>query len=193
LQARQDNTADAQRPPALSGGVRVGYNALMSEAQPAAADDQMILPLCAIFRRFLKRQGLKFTTERALILDAVLAKPGVFEADELLQEMRAADQRVSKATIYRTLKHLLEAKIISEVLIDSRQAHYRLSFGKEPKGHLVCVETNQIIEFPATELNALRDRLCKEHGFEPVSHRLVIYGISPEAQQAEQAEEAEEG
>ncbi len=161
----------------------------MGHTQPAAGDDQMILPMCAIFRRFLKRQGLKFTTERALILEAVLAKPGVFEADELLQEMRAADHRVSKATIYRTLKHLLEAKIISEVLIDSRQAHYRLSFGKEPIGHLVCVETNQIIEFPAAELTDLRDRLCKEHGFEPVSHRFVIYGISPEAQKAEQAEE----
>jgi len=160
----------------------------MSKAPPASSDDQMILPMCAIFRRFLKRQGLKFTNERALILEAVLSKPGVFEADELLQEMRAGDHRVSKATIYRTLKHLLEAKIISEVLIDSRQAHYRLSFGKEPMGHLVCVETNRIIEFSAADLTGMRDRLCKEHGFEPVSHRFVIYGISPEAQKADLAE-----
>lgn len=152
-------------------------------------EDDLIQPLCAIFRRFLKRKGLKFTTERALILDAVLSKDTVFEADALLNEMRAAGHRVSKATIYRTLKHLLEAKIITEVLIDARQAHYELSFGREPKGHLVCVETNQIIEFPATELIALRDRICKEHGFEPVSHRFVIYGISPQAQQAEQAED----
>ncbi len=185
----QDSSVAAGEPPSLSAGVRVGYNRGMSEAKPAAADDQIFMPLCAIFRRFLKRQGLKFTTERALILDAVLDKPGVFEADELLQEMRSADHRVSKATIYRTLKHLMEAKIISEVLIDSRQAHYRLSFGKEPKGHLVCVETNQIIEFSAAELTDLRNRLCKEHGFDPVSHRFVIYGISPEAQKAEQAED----
>lgn len=177
----------------LSRNSRVGYNHTMSKAPPTANDDQMILPLCAIFRRFLKRQGLKFTNERALILDAVLAKSGVFEADELLQEMRAADHRVSKATIYRTLKHLMQARIISEVLIDARQAHYRLSFGKEPVGHLVCVETNQIIEFSAAELTELRDRLCKEHGFEPVNHRFVIYGISPEAQKAEQAEEVKEG
>ncbi|GAB4188678.1 MAG: transcriptional repressor [Phycisphaeraceae bacterium] len=159
----------------------------MSKVQPPTDDDQLIMPLCAIFRRFLKRQGLKFTTERAQILDAVLGKSGVFEADELLQEMRAAGHRVSKATIYRTLKHLMEAKIISEVLIDSRQAHYRLSFGREPMGHLVCVETNQIIEFSASELTELRNRICKEHGFEPVSHRFVIYGISPEAQKFEQA------
>ena len=158
----------------------------MSKAPAASTDDQLIMPMCAIFRRFLKRQGLKFTTERALILDAVLSKPGVFEADELLQEMRTANHRVSKATIYRTLKHLLEAKIISEVLIDSRQAHYRLSFGKEPMGHLVCVETNKIIEFSAAELTKLRNKLCKEHGYEPVSHRFVIYGISPEAREEQE-------
>lgn len=155
-------------------------------------DEGPIQPLCAIFRRFLKRKGLKFTTERALILNSVLGKPDVFEADALLNEMRTAGHRVSKATIYRTLKHLLEAGIISEVLIDSRQSHYQLSFGREPKGHLVCVETNRIIEFPASELIALRDRICREHGFEPVSHRFVIYGVSPEAQQAEQAETAVE-
>ena len=151
----------------------------------------MFWPVCSIFRRFLKRHGLKFTSERAMILDAVLAKTDVFEADQLLNEMRQGDNRVSKATIYRTLKHLLEARIISEVLIDSRQTHYRLAFGREPKGHLVCVETNRIIEFPTTELKALQDRICAQHGFEPVSHRMVVYGISPEARQAELAEESE--
>ncbi|MFW6058625.1 MAG: Fur family transcriptional regulator [Phycisphaeraceae bacterium] len=155
-----------------------------------AQDDEMIQPLCAIFRRFLKRKGLKFTTERAQILDAVLAKDGVFEAEALLDEMRQANHRVSKATIYRTLKHLKEANIITEVLIDARQSHYELSFGREPKGHLVCLETGKIIEFPAHELVALRDRICEEHGFDPVSHRFVIYGISPEARQDEQAEES---
>lgn len=151
-------------------------------------DQQMILPVCSIFRRFLKKQGLKFTTERAMILDTVLAKEGVFEADELLREMRDGDHRVSKATIYRTLKHLLEANIITEVLIDSRQAHYQLSIGQEPKGHLVCPETGKITEFPIDELDAIARRIAAAHGYQHVSHRFVIYGASPEAQGQEQAE-----
>lgn len=161
---------------------------IMELRSSATSADQITLPLCAIFRRFLKRQGLKFTPERAMILEAVLSKEGVFEADELLYEMRQAGHRVSKATIYRTLKHLLEAKIISEVLIDSKQAHYQLSFGREPKAHLVCLETQQIIEFDAPELRKLRDRICKEHGFEPVSQRFVVYGVSPAARQTPLAE-----
>ncbi|MEM9418260.1 MAG: transcriptional repressor [Planctomycetota bacterium] len=156
------------------------------------SDDMLITPICAIFRRFLKRQGLKFTTERAQTLDVVLGKDHVFEADELLDEMKSAGHRVSRATIYRTLKHLIEAGIIREVLIDSSKAHYELSFGKAPKGHLVCVETQRIVEFPTAELDALMQRICEENGFDPVSHRFVVYGVSPEAQKAEQAETAED-
>ena len=142
-------------------------------------DEPQLQPLCAIFRRFLKRQGLKFTAERAMILDTVFKQEGVFEADQLLFEMRQDGHRVSKATIYRTLKHLIGANIITQVLIDFKQAHYELSFGREPKGHLVCMETNQVIEFEMLELEQLRDRVCREHGFDPVSFRFVVYGVSP--------------
>lgn len=150
---------------------------------PAFNDELLITPICSIFRRFLKGQGLKFTTERAQTLDAVLTKEGVFEADELLDEMKQAGHRVSRATVYRTLKHLLEAGIIREVLLDSNRAHYERAFGREPKGHLVCVETQRIVEFPTGELDEMMHRICAEHGFDPVSHRVVIYGVSPEARQ----------
>lgn len=143
-------------------------------------DQELIQPVCALFRGFLRRRGLKFTPERARILDSVLSKPGVFEADELLYEMRQGGRRVSKATIYRTLKHLMEAKIITEVLIDSKQTHYQLIIGQQPKGYLVCVESHRIVEFDAPQLTQIRDQICRDHGFEPVSHRFVIYGISPQ-------------
>jgi Fur family ferric uptake transcriptional regulator len=115
-----------------------------------------------------------------MILDAVLSKQAVFEADQLLFEMRQQGHRVSKATIYRTLKHLLDAKIISEVLIDSKQSHYQLSFGRRPKGHLVDVDTQKVIEFETHELQELSDRIAREHGFTPVSYRFVVYGVKGE-------------
>ncbi len=153
----------------------------MNTTPPANTDDPIYMPLCAIFRRFLKKQNLKFTTERATILDAVVSKQGVFEADDLSNEIRNAGHKVSKATIYRTLKHLLESQIISEVLIDSKFSHYRMSYGKSPKGHLVCVETDQVIEFDIPELDVMAKNICEELGFEYLNKRLVVYGVSPEA------------
>ena len=164
-----------------------GRMTLMDQSAPTQSDDALIQPICAIFRRFLKRKGLKFTTERALILNTVLAKDEVFEADQLLQDMRTGKHRVSKATIYRTLKHLVEAKLVTEVLIEPERAHYELSFGRKPQGHLVCVETGRIIEIPSPWLEPVRDRICKEHDFEPVSHQFVIYGISLEAREGDES------
>jgi len=162
-----------------------------SSSEPAAAPEPRIVPpLCAVFRRFLKRAGHKFTPERAEILDAVLRREGVFEAEELLMEMRATGSRVSKATIYRTLKHLVEAGIITELLLDPKQSHYQLSYGREPTGHLMCVETREVISFDAPELDAILERVCREHGYEPVSVKVAVYGVSPEARQRDVADES---
>ncbi len=157
----------------------------MTVMQPTETSEPLIVPVCAIFRRFLKKQGLKFTPERAKILDTTMKKQGVFEAEQLLHEMREAGHRVSRATIYRTLKHLLEANIITEVLIDSKLSHFQLAFGREQKSHLVCAETNSIKEFSAPQLAEIMRRVCAEHGYEPVSYRFVAYGVSPEARVAD--------
>jgi Fur family transcriptional regulator, ferric uptake regulator len=148
---------------------------------PASAlpgEDAIVAPLCAIFRRFLKKRGLKFTSERAMILEAVLEKVGLFEAEQLLYEMRQAGLRVSKATIYRTLKHLVEAGIIREVFLDSKQAHYQMTYGRKPTDYLVNAETDEVIEFYSSELVELRNKICQQHGLDPVGHRMVIYGVN---------------
>ncbi|MBI1369351.1 MAG: transcriptional repressor [Planctomycetes bacterium] len=150
-----------------------------SNQPPEAGDALIVAPLCSIFRRFLKKRGLKFTSERAMILDAVLAKDGLFEAEQLMFEMHAAGHHVSKATIYRTIKHLVEAGIIQEVLLDSKLAHYQLIYGRKPTDHLVNMDTDEVIEFHSPELEALRDQICREHGLEPAGHRLIIYGVKP--------------
>ncbi len=143
--------------------------------------------MCSVFRRSLKRKGLKFTPERAKILDAVLSKQGMFEAEALLFEMRRTGHHVSKATIYRTLKHLLEANIVSEVLIDSKQSHYELSFGREPANYLVCVETDKIVEFSDSQFSKLAENICHKHGFDLINYRFVVYGVSPDARSADEA------
>lgn len=132
-------------------------------------------PLCAIFRRHLKAQGLKYTPERADVLNAIIERDGVFEADELLMAMRQRGHRVSKATIYRTIRLLQDAGIITQALFDPKQSHYQLIYGKAPRDFMVCMRTGARIEFTSPELVALRDRICREHGWAPIGHRFQIY------------------
>ena len=136
-------------------------------------------PLCAVFRRYLKSQKLKYTPERADILNRIIEKDDVFEAEELLLEMRQQGHRVSKATIYRTIKLLQEAGIITQALFDARQAHYQLIYGKAPRDYIVCMKTGEHIEFTEPQLIELRERICRERGWDPMGHRFQIYALSP--------------
>jgi len=146
------------------------------------AEARAMAPLCAVFRRYLKSQNLKYTPERADILNAIIERDDVFEVEELMHELREQNQRVSKATVYRTIKLLEEAGIITQALFDSK-AHYRLIYGREPRDYMVCMKTGQHIDFASDELIALRDRICKEQGWNPVGHRFQIYAISPDGAQ----------
>lgn len=132
-------------------------------------------PLCAVFRRHLKGLGQKYTPERAKVLDVLIEMDDLFQADELLERMKASGYRVSKATIYRTIKLLQDAGIIQQVLVDSEHAHYQLAYGSRPKDLLVRVDTNEIISIELPELIELRDRICRERGLVAKGHRFQIY------------------
>ena len=137
-------------------------------------------PLCSVFRRYLRSQDLKYTPERADILNAIIAEDGLFEAESLMDRMRDGDHRVSKATLYRTVKLLRESGIIQEVTIDGKQSHYQLIYGRKPIDALVCMRTGTRIEFSSDEIISIRNKICKEHGWDPAGHRFLIYAMSPE-------------
>ena len=154
----------------------------MDSTPAIKTDDQPIepmMPLCSVFRRFLHSRDLKYTAERADVLQAIIDHDDVFEAEELLLEMRTRGHRVSKATIYRTLRLLQEAGIITQALFDAKQAHYQLIYGREPRDFMVCLRTGRTIDFRSPELIELRDRICKELGWQAAGHRFQIYAIAP--------------
>jgi Fur family ferric uptake transcriptional regulator len=138
---------------------------------------EVLEPICAVFRRKLKSEGLKYTPERAQILDTVLRFEGLFEAERLQAELKKAGFRVSKATVYRTIKLLQEAGIIQSVLFDQEQAHYQLVYGKRPNDLIIRVDTGEVVQIDVPELIALRDRICKTKGLLPQGHRLQIFAV----------------
>jgi len=158
----------------------------------AAQSQRQVLPyepVCAIFRRYLHDQKLKFTPERAMILDAALRKEGLFEPEELASELKEQSRRVSRATVYRTLSHLQDAGILKQVFFDNKQSYYEVIAGRQVHDYLICVATGKVIEFNSEKLRQLRDEICKQHGFTPLSHRFQILALSPEAQATDRVKE----
>src|SRR5437667_6931100 len=146
-------------------------------------------PVCAIFRRYLHGQKLKFTPERAMMLDAVLRKEGLFEPEQLVEDLKKLGHRVSRATVYRTLAHLQDAGVLKQVFFDNRQSYYEVIAGRQAYDYLICVVTGRVIEFNSEKLRKLRDEICREHGFEPLSHQFHVFGVSPGAKLSKAAKE----
>jgi Fur family ferric uptake transcriptional regulator len=138
-------------------------------------------PVCAVFRRYLRTEKLKFTPERAMILDAALRKTALFEAEQLVADLKELGHRVSRATVYRTLNHLHDAGILKQVFFDNKQSYYEVIAWRGPNDYLICIETGRVIEFRSEKLKQLRDEICAQHGFDPLSHQFHIFGVSPQA------------
>jgi Fur family ferric uptake transcriptional regulator len=128
------------------------------------------------FRSYLKEKGLTFTIARRAILRGIVESSGHFDADELHDQLRKKGERLSAATIYRTLPLFVKSGIIKETLRSRGRARYEHAWGHEHHDHLECVACGKIIEFKDDELETLQDKVCRKHGFTPVEHRLGIRG-----------------
>jgi Fur family ferric uptake transcriptional regulator len=138
-------------------------------------DIEVMEPLCAVFRRHLKSLGQKYTPERAQILDTLIRMDEIFEAERLMEEMKHSGYRVSKATIYRTIKLLQDAGIIQQVLFQSEQAHYQLAYGRRPQDLIINMDTDEVLTIEVPELIEIRNRICQQHGLAPQGHRFHIF------------------
>ncbi|MFN0133579.1 MAG: Fur family transcriptional regulator [Phycisphaerales bacterium] len=141
----------------------------------ATEEWRIVEPLCAVFRRRLREEGLKYTPERARILDAIAGMNGLFEAERVLERLSSGGHRVSKATIYRTMRLLQDAGIIQRVPLDQDQAVYQLVYGGEASDYLIRLDTREVVPIEVPELEALRERICRERGLEARGHRFQVY------------------
>jgi Fur family ferric uptake transcriptional regulator len=135
------------------------------------------------FREFLAIRGEKLTEPRRVLVRHIFDSHKHFDADELVADLHNADRRVSRSTVYRTLRLLVEAGILRELRLTNRTV-YEHDYGYPSHDHLHCTECNTIVEFRNDEVRKLREAVSLEHGFRPVGHRFIITGICPACSRA---------
>ena len=80
-------------------------------------------------------------------------------------------------------------RTLQQALFESKQSHFQLIYGKQPRDVMVCMRTGRTIDFQSPELIGLRDRICEELGWSPVGHRFQIFAMSPETLPEENGDE----
>ena len=128
------------------------------------------------YAEFLKRNKMLLTRERVALLDFLFAQKGHFSADELLYEMQRTGLKVSRATLYRTLNHFVEAGILSESDFGHGHTHYEIDLGSKPHVHLVSLENDEIKEVANPQLETVLKQLARKEGFDIKRYKIQVFG-----------------
>ncbi|PMP68874.1 MAG: transcriptional repressor [Thermodesulfobacterium geofontis] len=129
------------------------------------------------FKNFIKKKGLKYTSEREEILKEILKSKDHFDVDELYMKLRKKGSKVSKASVYRTIPLLVEAGYIQEVYKQDARSYYELTLDKLPHIHFICVKCKNVDEIIDKYLAELIQKEAKNKDYTPLTYHLEIFGI----------------
>lgn len=133
------------------------------------------------FEEFLRSRGKRNTAPRRKILDQVFSRHEHFDADWLIAQLgnTSRGDSAGRATVYRTLRELVEAGLLREMQLGGRTV-YEHDYGYPQHDHLYCQKCHKLIEFSSDELRRIRDEVAREHRFRAQSHRLIVTGVCAE-------------
>ena len=121
-------------------------------------------------------KGMRMTEQRRVIARILQESDDHPDVEELYRRSSTVDPRISLSTVYRTVKLFEDEGIIEKHDFRDGRARYE-TVPEEHHDHMIDVETGSVIEFHSPEIEALQERIAREHGFRLVGHRLELYGV----------------
>ncbi len=126
---------------------------------------------------YMERKGLRSTAQRRVVSDVFFRTDGHLSIDDMLSLVRKQDPKVGYATVYRTMKLLVECGLANERQFDDTVTRFEIAHEDSHHDHLICLECKRIVEFEDDEIERLQEHLAERHGFKLVSHKHELYGM----------------
>ncbi len=124
--------------------------------------------------RLCVEKGLKMTGQRRVIARVLSDAEDHPDVEEVYRRAAALDERISIATVYRTVRLLEENGILERHDFGGGRARYEATEHGHHH-HLIDVDTGKVIEFEDAEHEAVVRRIAAELGFDLVSQRLELF------------------
>lgn len=121
-------------------------------------------------------RGMRMTEQRRVIARVLENSADHPDVEELYRRSAEVDPRISISTVYRTVKLFEDVGIIERHDFRDGRSRYE-TVPEEHHDHLIDLKSGTVIEFHSPEIEALQERIAREHGFKLVDHRLELYGI----------------
>jgi len=144
--------------------------------------DQEVTEQLVLFSDYLKRNSLKMTRQREVIVESFLRTNGHLSIDELHQLVKQKDATIGFTTVFRTLKALTDCGLARETDFQDGRTRFEHIYNRPHHHHIVCVNCNRTIEFLSPELERLQEMIVARYQFQTVRHHMQIFGVCPDCQ-----------
>ena len=121
-------------------------------------------------------RGMRMTEQRRVIARIIETSEDHPDVEELYRRSVLVDVKISISTVYRTVKLFEDAGLLARHDFRDGRSRYE-TVPEEHHDHLIDLKSGEVIEFHSPEIEALQERIAREHGFKLVDHRLELYGI----------------
>ena len=126
-----------------------------------------------------QQKGVRLTDQRKIIAKVLSESKEVYgskdhpDVDELHKRVTSIDDRISIATVYRTVKLFEEAGILVKHDFKAGKARYEIN---DDHNHLIDINSGEIVEFVDKDIEKLQNEVAKKLGYKLVDHKLELYG-----------------
>ena len=135
------------------------------------------------FKNFLRSKKLKFTRSRRLIYEEIFSDKTIHpNAYEIHRRLKSKGERVSLATIYRTLSLLVKSGLVSEIDFGEDHSHYEPEISRAAHGHLVCLSCGEVKEFSDEKIQSLLRKIAKESQYMTDKFSIQVFGYCQNCQ-----------
>ena len=118
----------------------------------------------------------RVTKQRTAISELLDSLADFRSAQAIHIELNQAMPGIGLATVYRTLKSMVEDGLLDTFITDDGQTLYRrCSSGHHH--HIVCKKCGRTSEIQAAAVESWAEQVAREHGFIDIDHMVELVGI----------------
>tara|TARA_B100000886_G_scaffold109255_1_gene73146 strand:+ start:665 stop:1096 length:432 start_codon:yes stop_codon:yes gene_type:complete len=120
--------------------------------------------------------GLKMTEQRKIIIQVIVESADHPDVELVYKRASKVDNRISIATVYRTIRLFQEHGIIEKHEFGGSRSRYEKA-SETHHDHLIDIKSGKVLEFKNDEIEALQKEIASKLGYELVEHRLELYAV----------------
>ena len=122
-----------------------------------------------------RNAGIRMTGQRRLIIKVLENSRDHPDVETLFERSSKIDNKVSIATVYRTVKLLQNAGILEKLEFNDGRSRFEDAVRKH-HDHLIDLDTGKVIEFIDEEIEYIQKKIANKLGYDLVGHKLELYG-----------------